>query len=163
MKIFVTGATGFIGSAIVRELIDVGHQVLGLARSEAGAQSLVDAGAQVHRGDLENLESLRSGAANADAVIHTAFNHDFSKFVANCEADRQVIEALGDALAGSGQTPDCHFRDWDGEFRRQACLPPKTILPASSKVVPRAASEEAAASVADRGVRTCHRAASPGA
>lgn len=101
MRIFLTGATGFIGSRIVPELLGAGHQVLGMTRSDAGARALTDAGADVHRGQLEDLDSLRSGAAQADAVIHTAFDHDFSHFVANCEKDRQAIKALGSALIGS--------------------------------------------------------------
>jgi nucleoside-diphosphate-sugar epimerase len=101
MKVFVTGATGFIGTAVVNELLAAGHHVLGLARSEESTNKLIAAGAEAHRGDLNDFESLKSGAAASDAVIHLGFVHDFTRFEEMCKLDGQVIEAIGKALQGT--------------------------------------------------------------
>jgi len=150
MRVFVTGATGFIGSAIVEKLIGAGHQVLGLARSCSAARSLTEAGAGIHWGNLEDLESLRAGAAAADAVIHTGFSHDFFKFKAVCEADRLAIEALGSALVGSDRpliVTSGTMLVRPGQFATENMFPALT-----SDLNARVATEEAANAVASMGV-----------
>ncbi len=153
MKIFVTGATGFIGSVVVRELLDAGHGVLGLTRSDQGAAALRAAGAEAHRGDLDDLDSLRAGAAASDGVIHLAFNHDFSKFVENCEADRRVIETIGGVLAGSDRKLVVTSGTGMGQGTA-GVLRTENDPPVSSKVIARAASEEAVEAVGKLGVPT---------
>ncbi|RKK03906.1 NAD-dependent epimerase/dehydratase family protein [Pseudoroseomonas wenyumeiae] len=150
MRVFVTGATGFIGSRIIPELIGAGHQVLGLTRSDAGAVALVASGAEVHRGTLEDLDSLRRGAAQADGVIHCAFDHDFTNMLANCEKDRRAIEALGAEFAGSTRpliiTSGVGMGDpGDGTLSRENVFNTK-------HPIPRKASELAGAAMLEAGV-----------
>lgn len=152
MRIFVTGATGFVGSAVVQELLGAGHKVLGLARSEKGAASIAAAGAEVHRGSIEDLDSLRSGARASDGVIHAAFNHDFSRFRESCEHDRRVIEALGAGLAGSDRR--LVVTSAMGVLPLGILSTEETPPASGAQAHPRAATEEATALVASRGVHT---------
>src|SRR5882672_6857716 len=149
MRVFVTGATGFIGSAIVQELVGAGHQVLGLARSDAAARSLTTAGAWVHRGSLDDLESLTRGAAASDGVIHAGFNHDFANYTAAANTDRHAIEVLGTALAGS----DRPLIVTSGTLLAQRQGPLATEQDAHNPNFPRK-SEEAALALTAHGVRT---------
>ena len=148
MRVFVTGATGFVGSAIIRDLVSAGHEVVGPARSEAAAKSLAKAGARVHRGSPEDLESLHSGAAAADGVIHTAFIHDFNNYAPAAEKDTRAIETLGTALAGS----DRPFVVTSGTLlaQRKGALAMEWDAP--SPTFPRK-SEQAALAIAMRGAR----------
>lgn len=150
MRIFVTGAAGFVGSAVVDELLAAGHSVLGMTRSEAGAARLRDAGAMAHFADLDDIDSILRGVKQADAVIHTAFNHDFSKFAEHCANDRRVIEAMGDAVSASGKplviTSGTGFLESGG-------VATEDLVPDMSTVsFPRVATEVAVTGLMARGV-----------
>lgn len=149
MRVFVTGATGFVGSAVVKELLSAGHTVLGLTRSDTGAHSLAAVGAEVLRGDLEDLNSLRRGAEEAEAVIHTAFLHDWTRFAESCVIDKRAIDAIGEVLQGS-RRPLLVTGGLATQAQGRAATENDPPVPVS-KAYPRA-SEEAAGALAAHGV-----------
>ncbi|WP_405836474.1 SDR family oxidoreductase [Streptomyces sp. NBC_01518] len=152
MRVFVTGATGFIGSAVVRELLDAGHTVTGLARSDASAEALTAVGAAVHRGSLDDLDSLRAGAAAADGVCHLAFIHDFTDFAANCATDLRAIETIGEQLAGTDK-PFVVTSGTPGLGDGRVATEEDSVEPGSFAAI-RQPSEIAAVALAERGVRS---------
>lgn len=159
MRVFVTGATGFVGTAVVEELLRAGHEVLGLARSERSAAALNAAGAKAHRGDLGDLESLRAGALATDATIHLGFNHDFSRFVESCQEDAQVIETLGAALAGRDEL--LLVASGTAILPGGVVSTEATPAPSGAGAHPRTASEHAAERAAERGAKVAIARLSP--
>ena len=150
MRVFITGATGFIGSRVLQELLGAGHQVLGLTRSDTGERWLEEAGATAHRGTLEDIDSLARGAAQEDAVIHTAFDHDFSRFAENCEKDRRVISAMAEALVGSDRP--LIITSSTGIGNTSPGQPAVEQVVDWSQALPRIAGERAGAEATDKGV-----------
>jgi nucleoside-diphosphate-sugar epimerase len=153
VRVFVTGATGFIGSYLVPELLEAGHQVVGLARSDTGAEALTRAGAEVFRGDVNELDRVRSAAEAADGVVHAAFNHDFTRLKESCEEDRKVIEALGQALAGSDRPLVVTSGTGVARRSKTGALALESDRHVTSAEAPRAAAEEAADALIDKGGR----------
>lgn len=149
MRVFVTGATGFVGSAVVNELLKAKHEVIGFARSEESEKKLLALGVRPHRGDITDLESVRAGAKQANAVIHTAFNHDFSKFKENCENDQRLIDAVADVLRGSNRS----FVITSGTaLAGQGQMSNEDSVPVTVEGVPRILTEVAATKAAESGV-----------